>query len=82
MAEGEPRGVQELALEPVPAARAVFAVARYGMPDRGEVNADLVGPARLQAGEHERVGRQALDDLEMGASLALSRPADRAPSAS
>ena len=64
--EGEARSVEELAAEPEVAGDAVDAVARNGKIDRREVDADLVGPAGLEADAQERVRPQELDDVEMG----------------
>src|ERR1700712_1735611 len=67
MAEGEPVGVQELAPQAVAGAAAVGRVPRERVPDRGEVGADLVRAAGLQAGLDVALARQQLEHLEMRA---------------
>ena len=59
MREGQPRGVQELALEAEAARRAVLGVARDGMADRLQVRADLVRAPGLQAHAQQRRARAA-----------------------
>ena len=70
MREREPRGVQELAREPVAARRAVLGVAGDRMPDRQQVRADLVRAARLEPHAQQRVVRQRPLDLEVRDRLA------------
>src|SRR3954451_13136514 len=77
MVEAEPRGVQELALQAVPPPRAVFRVPGDGMPDRCEVDSDLVGAPGLQARMRQGVGPQRLDHLEVGSRLSGSRSLHR-----
>src|SRR2546430_10046342 len=78
MPEAEPRSVQELALEAVPAATSVLGVAGHRVPDRGEVDPDLVRAPGLEACRGEGVGRQGLDHLEVGAGLTGACALDRA----
>ena len=59
--------MQELALEPVAAGVAVARVAGDRVADRGEVGADLVRAAGLQARLDQGVGRQRLEHREVGA---------------
>ena len=54
MVEGQPRGVQELALEPEHARRAVLGVPAHRVPDRAQVDADLVRAPGLQAQPQQR----------------------------
>jgi hypothetical protein len=61
----EAGGVQELALERQVVLDAVEGVARDRELDRGEVDANLVRPARLEANAEERAGRQELEHLEV-----------------
>ncbi len=79
MVEGEPVGVEELALEAVLALAAVGRVADQGVADRGEVGADLVGAAGLQTGLEVGLGAEQLDHLEVGAGLARGGARDRHP---
>ena len=79
MGEGEPVGVQELALEPVAAVAAVGRVAEQRVADRGEVGADLVGAAGLQPRLEVGLGAEQLEHLEVGARLARGRAGDRHP---
>ena len=58
MLEREPRRVEELPLEPEVSCDPVGPVAGDGQLDRGEVDADLVGPAGLEPHAQERVARQ------------------------
>jgi hypothetical protein len=60
--EAEPGAVEELASEAVASSLAVTGVPRHRVPDRREVDADLVGASRLQPGLDQRVVRQELDD--------------------
>ena len=68
--EREPRGVQELAREPVAAGRAVLRVARDRVADRQQVRADLVRAAGLEPHAQQRVVRQRALDLEVRDRLA------------
>ena len=56
--------MEELPLEPEVARDAVDRVAGDRKLDGLEVDADLVGPPRLEPDVEERVRRQELDDLE------------------
>src|SRR5512146_2654735 len=73
----EPPGVQEEALQPVrpttarPAA--VDGVARDRVPDRGEVDADLVGPAGDEVQLEQRPAVEALPDPVAGGRRAARR---------
>ena len=58
---------------------AVARVAGDRVADRGEVGADLVRAPGLEARLDQRVGRQQLEHLEVGAGLARAAPADRPP---
>lgn len=71
----EPPGVQHLAAGPrgpggqrraVARGRAVDRIARDGAADRGEVDADLVRPPRVQAQAQQRRGAEVLRDLVVG----------------
>src|SRR6185295_2329417 len=81
--EAEPGAVQELPREAVAAGMPVAWVARDRVTDRGEVGPDLVGAAGLQAHLDQGVGRQQLENPEMGPCLAgrpaANRPALRGP---
>ena len=77
MPEAELGAVQELAREPVAPRVPVARIARDRMADRGEVGADLVRAAGLQARLDQGVGRQQLEHLEVGARLARRAAADR-----
>jgi hypothetical protein len=68
--ESQARRVQELTVKPVAPSCAVFGVPGYRMPNRCEVNPDLVRAARFEAGVSQGVARQGLDHLEVGARLA------------
>ena len=74
MREREPRRVQELAPQPVPAGAAVLRVAGDGMADREQVRADLVRPPRLEPDPQQRVLRQRALDLEVGDGRRAARP--------
>ena len=76
MGEGEPVGVEELALEAVLALAAVGGVAGERVADRGEVGADLVRAAGLQARLEVGLGGEQLEHLEMGAGLARGGAGD------
>ena len=65
MHEGEPRRVQELALQAQVAFNPVDRVARDRQVDRREVDADLMRAARLQANPQQRVLGQQLLQLEV-----------------
>ena len=65
MVEREPRGVQELTVEPELAADPVHRVARDRQVDRCEVDADLMHPPRLEPHAEQRVALQALLELEV-----------------
>ena len=77
--EGEPVGVQELALEAVALLAAVGRVAGQRVADRGEVGADLVGAAGLQARLEVGLGGEQLEHLEVGAGLPRGGAGDRHP---
>ena len=64
MGEGEPVGVQELALQAVAPRAAVGGVAGQGMPDRGEMGADLVRAPGLQARLQVGLGGEQLQHLK------------------
>ena len=69
--------MQELALEAVAAGVAVAGVAGDRMADRGEVGADLVRAAGLEARLDQGVGGQRLEHREVGARRRARR--GRAP---
>ena len=77
----KPVRVQELPLEAEVAPHAVLRVSGDGQVDRGEVHADLVRAARLQANVEERVLAHELDDLEvrdrLSRLLRVERPLGR-----
>ena len=77
--EGEPRRVEELALEPELARPAVDRVAADRQVDRGEVDADLVRAPGLERDAQERVPRQQLLDLEVRDRLARRVGVERVP---
>ena len=62
--------MQELPVEPELAADSVDRVAGDRQTDRGEVDADLVHPPRLEADAKQRVTRQPLLELELRDRLA------------
>src|SRR5215218_5546180 len=69
VSEGEALRVEELALEAEQPGAAVLGVAGDWMPDRLQVGADLVGPARLEAHAQQREAVEGLLRLEVGHSL-------------
>ena len=75
--EPELGAVQELAGEAVAPGMPVARVARDRVADRGEVGADLVGAAGLQAHLDQGVRRQQLEHPEVGAGLARRAAANR-----
>ncbi len=79
MLEGEAVGVQELALEAVAIGAAVGDVAGQGVADRGEVGADLVRAAGLQARLQVALLAQQLQHREVRARLARGGAGDRHP---
>src|SRR3989440_10884170 len=65
MPQPETPGVEHRTVEawfPAP----VICVARHGVAERGEMDADLVGAPGVQVTAHERMGSLALDDLVAG----------------
>src|SRR5581483_5492521 len=64
VAEAEPRRVQELPIQPGDA-RPVHGVARDGVPDRGEVDADLVRSSGADACLDQREPAQSLQDADV-----------------
>jgi hypothetical protein len=68
--ECKPGRMQELALEAVPAARAVLGIAGDRVADGGEVDPDLMRAPGLEPCADEGVGRKGLDRLEVGPRLA------------
>ena len=75
MVEGQFGGVEEQAgqaerVAPGP----VDAVTDQGMPDGRKMDADLVGPARLQPAVERQVGRQGVQFLD---DLVFRAPGDR-----
>src|SRR5260221_3555337 len=79
MPEGEPRRMEELALEPELAAAAGERVARDREVDRLEMHADLVRPPRLERDSQERVTPEQLLDLEVRHRLAQRVAVERVP---
>src|SRR5919106_5615335 len=77
--EAEPVRVQELSLEAEIALRPVLRVAGDGEVDCGEMDADLVRAAGLEAHVEEGVPRERLGHLEMRHRLARLRGVERAP---
>ena len=78
MREREPRRVQELPPEPV-VGHAVDAVADDGQVDRGQVDADLVRPAGLEADVEQRVAAEQPLDLEVRDGVARRVGVERVP---
>ena len=70
MREGEAGRVQELALEAELTGPAVDGVSGDGESDGGEMDADLMRPARLELHVEERVAREELNELEVRDRLA------------
>jgi hypothetical protein len=69
MSKHQSRRMEELPLKTYsfPAICAfVLRIAAHGMPDRGHVSADLVGPAGFEANPQQRRSRESFQDLEMG----------------
>src|SRR6478672_12872260 len=83
MPKAETGAVQELSGEAVAPGMAVSRIARHRVADRREVRAHLMRAPGLQTSLHQRVLRQELEDLEVGACLArgpaTDRPALRGP---
>ena len=65
MIEGEPRRVEELALEPVAAGVAVVGIAGHRIADRQQVRADLMRAPGLERHPQQRVVRQRALGLEV-----------------
>src|SRR4051794_21741989 len=76
MGKGEPVSVEELALEAVLALTSIGGIARQGMPDRGEVGADLVDAAGLEANFDVALGAEQFEHLEVSARLARGGAGD------
>src|SRR3954471_4212664 len=76
MSEGEAVSVKKLTLEAILVLASIGGVARQGMTDRGEVGADLVGAAGLEADLDVALGGEQLEYLEVGARLARGGAGD------
>ena len=75
--EGQPRRVQELALEAEQPARAVLRIAAHRMADGAQMHADLVRAPGLEAQAQQRAARKRPLEREMGSGLARARATDR-----
>ena len=71
--------MEELAIELELAGPAVDGISGDRQVDRGEVDADLVGPARLEPDVEQRVARQELTHIEVGDRIARRVGVERMP---
>jgi hypothetical protein len=77
MLEGEPRGMKELALEAHLMRASILGVTAHRMPDRLQVNPDLVSSPGLQTQAQKRGALESPLEREMRTSLAGVQSPDR-----